>query len=76
MRTTIEFDDDTSAAIEQLRRQDGIGVSEAVNQLIRRGLLPREKQGRFTQKSYRLGLRIDVSNVADALEVLEGPEAR
>jgi len=39
MRTTVEFDDDAARAIERLRREEGIGVSEAVNRLIRRGLL-------------------------------------
>ncbi len=76
MRTTIELDADTSAAVEQLRRDTGAGVSEAVNQLIRKGLLPREDRPPFRQKTYHLGLGIDVSNVADALEVLEGPRAR
>jgi hypothetical protein len=76
MRTTVDFDDDATAAVEQLRREEGIGVSEAVNRLIRRGLLPREARDPFVQESYRMGLRIDVSNVADAIEVLEGPEAR
>lgn len=76
MRTTIEFDDDTAAAIQKLRREKGLGVSEAVNQLIRRGLLSREDRPPYVQKTHRLGLRIDVSNVADAIEVLEGPEAR
>ncbi len=76
MRTTVEFDTDTSAAIAQLRREAGLGVSEAVNQLIRRGLLAPRERAPFTQRTERLGLRIDVSNVADAIDVLEGPEAR
>lgn len=76
MRTTVEFDGDTVAAINQLRREKGIGVSEAVNELIRRGLLPRREPAPFVQKTHPLGLKIDVSNVAEALDVLEGPEAR
>ena len=76
MRTTVEFDDDTRAAIEQLRRQEGLGVSEAVNELIRRGLVPRPEGAKFEQQTMRLGLKIDVSNVAEALDVLEGPQAR
>ncbi|MDZ7732283.1 MAG: CopG family transcriptional regulator [Acidimicrobiia bacterium] len=76
MRTTVEFDEDTSRAVEQLRRDEGLGVSEAVNQLIRRGLLPREPREPFEQPTRTLGLKIDVSNVAEALEVLEGVEAR
>jgi hypothetical protein len=76
MRTTVEFDDDTAAAIEQLRRERGLGLSEAVNELVRRGLLPRSESRPFRQQTRRLGTKIDVSNVADALEVLEGPTRR
>jgi hypothetical protein len=76
MRTTVDLDDDTAKAIEQLRRDCGIGTSEAVNQLIRRGLLPRDTNMPFKQKTARLGIRIDVSNVAQALEDLDGIEAR
>jgi hypothetical protein len=76
MRTTVEFDDDTARAVEHLRRDRGVGVSEAVNELIRRGLLPRPALKRFRQRSRSLGLRLDVTNVAETLEVLEGPGAR
>jgi hypothetical protein len=76
MRTTVEFDEDTGAAVERIRREEGLGVSEAVNRLIRQGLLPREARRAFQQRTHHLGIKIDVSNVADALEVLEGPDAR
>ena len=76
MRTTVEFDDDAARAIERLRRDEGIGVSEAVNRLIREGLLPRDRSKPFRQPVRALGLTLDVSNVAEALEVLEGPKAR
>ncbi|MFI5047045.1 MAG: ribbon-helix-helix protein, CopG family [Acidimicrobiia bacterium] len=76
MRTTVEFDDDTASAIEELRRERGIGVSDAVNELVRRGLLLRAEPAPFRQRTHALGLRVDVSNIADALESLEGAEAR
>lgn len=76
VRTTVEFDDDTAKAVEQMRRELGVGVSEAVNVLIRRGLLPRGESPPFRQRTRRLGVRIDVSNVAGALEDLEGTDAR
>ena len=76
MRTTIEFEDDTARAIEELRRSEGLGVSEAVNELVRRGLLPRSPGTRFEQSTQSMGLKVDVSNVAEALEVLEGSDAR
>lgn len=76
MRTTIEFDDDVARAIDELRRSTGMGVSEAVNDLIRRGLLARPPERPFEPIHRQLGLLIDVSNVADALDLLEGAEAR
>jgi Ribbon-helix-helix protein, copG family len=76
MRTTVELDGDTAQAVQELRRQEGRGVSEAVNELIRRGMLAEPRPQQFTPRTRRLGIRIDVSNVADALDLLEGPDAR
>jgi hypothetical protein len=76
MRTTIELEDDTAKAVEHLRREEGLGLSEAVNELIRRGLVPRPALHRFEQRTRPLGTRVDVSNVAEALEVLEGADHR
>jgi hypothetical protein len=76
MRTTIEFDADTARAVEAIRRARGFGVSEAVNELIRQGLLPRPKTTPFRQRTARLGLAIDVSNIADTLEALDGADQR
>ena len=80
MRTTIEFEEDTAKALDQLRTRTGMGVSEAVNHLVRRGLLAAEdaspEGSPFVQRTHRLGLRIDVSNVADAIDLLEGSRAR
>lgn len=76
MRTTVDLDSDTAQAIDQLRREHGIGLSEAVNTLVRRGLLPRPDTGAFQQQTRSLGVKIDVSNVAEALDVLEGADHR
>ena len=80
MRTTVTLDDDVTAAVDRLRRERSIGVSEAVNELVRAGLaaglVAGRSPARFRQTSARLGLRIDVANVAEALEILEGPSAR
>lgn len=53
-----------------------MGARDAVNTLIRRGLLAAQPTTPFTPITRDLGLRIDVSNIADALEILEGPDAR
>lgn len=76
MRTTVDFDDDTARAIDSLRRERGMGLSQAVNELIRTGLMRRERAAPFRQRTHELGLKLDVSNVAEALDILEGPEAR
>lgn len=76
MRTTVEFDVDTAAAIDALRRERSVGLSEAVNELVRRGMLAATPERPFEPIRRSLGLTIDVSNVADALDLLEGPEAR
>lgn len=76
MRTTITFEEDVAAAVTRLQRQEGVGISEAVNRLIRAGLLRERHRVKFVQRTSAMKARIDVTNVAEALEVLEGPSAR
>ncbi|HEU4707190.1 MAG TPA: ribbon-helix-helix protein, CopG family [Solirubrobacterales bacterium] len=71
MRTTIDLADDVAAAVEKLRRERGLGLSEAVNDLVRAGLLPRERRAPFRQKTYNLGLKVDVSNIGEVLDLLD-----
>ncbi len=75
MRTTVTLDDDVTAAVEQLRHSEHIGVSEAINRMVRRGLSAEAGVRQpFVQRSYPIGLKIDVSCIGNALEELEGPE--
>ena len=74
MRTTVSLDPDVAAAVERLRRERFLGVSQAVNELIRAGLRERHEQRPFRQRSERLGLTADVTDVAEALELLDGPD--
>jgi Ribbon-helix-helix protein, copG family len=76
MRTTVTLADDVAAAVEKLRRERSIGLSEAINDLVRAGLIERRKVPAFRQKAHDLGDGIDFSNVAEALETLDGPSAR
>jgi hypothetical protein len=76
MRTTLSLDEDVAAAVQRLREERHIGLSDAVNELIRAGLAAPASRKAFRQRTARLGLRIDVSNVAEALEGLDGPDVR
>jgi hypothetical protein len=51
-------------------------VSEAVNELIRHGPLPRPDTQVFRQRTAPLGLTVDVANIADTLEALDGADRR
>jgi hypothetical protein len=75
MRTTVSLDDDVAAAVARVRREHGVGVSDAINRLVRAGLR-RPPRRPYRQRTARLGLRIDVTNVAEALDVLEGSTSR
>lgn len=76
MRTIVDLDDDVTAAVERLSRERSMGFSEAVNELIRGGLAGSVAGAAFEQRSHALGLRLDVSNIADALEQLDGLASR
>jgi len=76
MRTTVEFDDDTAQAIEAFRHERRAGLSQAVNELIRRGLVAQPARPPFRQRTAPLGVSIDTSSIADALELLEGAATR
>jgi metal-responsive CopG/Arc/MetJ family transcriptional regulator len=77
VRTTLTLADDVLAAIEKIRRERGIGLSEAVNELIRAGLAQREARKPFRQKTYDMGKAfVDYSNVWDAIETVDGPASR
>ena len=39
MRTTLSLDDDVAAAVQRLREERHLGLSEAVNELVRAGLV-------------------------------------
>lgn len=76
MRTTITLDDDVAAAVQQLRRERGVGVSEAVNGLARAGLNVKVRRPPFRQRSVNIGLKVDVTNVAEAIDLLDEPAGR
>jgi ribbon-helix-helix CopG family protein len=74
MRTTIDLADDVAAAVEKLRRDRGLGLSEAVNDLVRAGLLPREQSAPVDPPSYDMGAKVDLSNIGEVLELMDEEE--
>jgi Arc/MetJ family transcription regulator len=76
MRTTVNLDDDVAAAVERIRRERAMGVSEAVNELARAGLRIERARKPFRQRTFDMGALIDVTNVAEAIELVEGPDWR
>ncbi|MBM6403561.1 CopG family transcriptional regulator [Phycicoccus sp. CSK15P-2] len=71
MRTTVNLTPDIEAEVARMRREEGMGTSEAVVTLARRGLRPRPEGPAFRQRSASLGARIDVGNVAEVLDLLD-----
>lgn len=77
MRTTVTFASDVAAAVERLQRERGRGVSDAVNELIRRGLTSPSDRQEFRQTTSPMGTPVlPIDDVAGLLEVLDGPASR
>lgn len=72
MRTTVMIDSDVAAEIERLRRE-GLGVSEALNLLARRGMAARAGAAAagYRHRTAKIGIKVDVTNVADVLDLLD-----
>lgn len=73
MRTTVTLAQDVALAVDRVRKERGLGVSGAINALIREGLSRTQPKEPFVQKTSRGEALIDVTNVAEALDLLEGP---
>ena len=70
MRTTVTLDDDVVAAVDKLRRERGLGLSAAINELARIGAQPTRKRAAFRQQTRAIGMRIDVTNIGEVLDTL------
>ena len=63
--------DDVVAAVQCLRREEGIGMSEAVNRLVRDGLAKPAEAPAYMHESFDMGMKIDVANVGEVLGMLD-----
>lgn len=71
MRTTVTLDDDVVAAVERLRRERGLGLSAAINELARSGARPTRTRAPFHQQTRAMGMRMDVTNIGEVLDTLD-----
>lgn len=71
MRTTVDLKPDVIAALQQHRRLTGEGLSEAINALLRSALIDAPRSALFRQRAAHLGVRTDVRNIGEVLEVLD-----
>ncbi|SYZ33840.1 Uncharacterised protein [Propionibacterium australiense] len=67
---------EVAAATARLRRERHISLGEAVNEFARAGMARGARATkRFQQRTVRVGLKLDATNVADALELLDTDQA-
>jgi hypothetical protein len=74
MRTTVNLDDEVAAEVERLRREEGLGLSQAVNTLALAGARARRQRSStrpFRTRTAAVGIRVNVDNVADVLDLLD-----
>jgi hypothetical protein len=81
VRTTVTIDSDVATELEGIRRRQGGSFKQVLNHTLREGLrrLNNPERGTpFTTRSVSLGRCLigNLDDVADALEIGEGPEHR
>jgi hypothetical protein len=74
VRTTINLDNDVASEVAKLQRERGLGLSAAVNELARAGFRTARPEYRYEHVSHDMGARVDLTNVADVLELLDEDE--
>ena len=72
----MTLDDDVARVVEQVRRERGVGISAALNEVVRRAAAQRQpERAGFVQSVGSLGEQlIPIDDVAGALELAEGDE--
>ena len=71
MRTTVSLDPDIAAEVDRMHRQEGLGRSEAINTLARRGMAAAKTQAPYDFNPRPLHALIDLTNIAAVLETTE-----
>lgn len=71
MRTTVNLTPDLEAEVARMRREEGLGTSEAIVTLARRGMHRSVEAKRFTQRTAGMRARVDVTNIGEVLDLLD-----
>ncbi len=71
MRTTVSLAPDVASEVARIRRERGVGLSEALNDLARRGMARSKLPDTFVQATYPMGMKVDVANIGDVLDLLD-----
>ncbi|WP_461103485.1 hypothetical protein [Tessaracoccus terricola] len=68
----MTLDDDVARELERLRRDEGLGLSTALNQLVRRGMAARDTPPvDYVHMTEDLQIQVDISNVGEVLDILD-----
>ena len=77
MRTTIDLDDDVAAVLVEFQQSEHVGLSRAVNELVRRGITARPPVQRFVQTASSMGEPLrSVDDIGAVLDDIEGDAHR
>jgi hypothetical protein len=69
------LDPDVEDAVDRMRKESGMGLSETVNALARRGAICTRADYTSRPVSFDIGVTDDVSNIGGVLEVLDEIDA-
>lgn len=77
MHATVTLDHDVLREVERFQREQGMGIGEAVNVLVRRGIGVVEEREPFRQSTSSMSTaRIPIDDMGTALVILEGDAHR
>jgi hypothetical protein len=76
MRTTLTIDDELATSIERLRKRQGVGLRQVINDLLRKGLLAEAERPEpkvYVAPTFNMGLKpgIDPLRMNQLLDELE-----
>lgn len=68
MRTTFTLADDLAAGVERFCRSEDIGVDDALNRLIRRGMATGVDRQSYRHKTTAIGVKVDINCIGALID--------